>query len=217
MQDRLLWLHDEMETQDKFAELVRLRLVELGMTANQLELAAGLPKNFVGAVVTKESHRREPRISKVEALCALLDISFTFGEANPATSNPNHGEFEYLTKWGPEPVLDDIAFRHAWLKRLGIGAGNALTFTVPDSAMAPTLAKQEVVLIDRGRAEVTPRSIYLFTDPNQVAMVRRLEWLGDTLVASADNPALASTAFTGDDKKAIRIIGEAVWSARTLR
>lgn len=220
---------DKIDIVDVFAAAVGNRLVELKTTASDAELRAGLPKDALRALFRADDKRSVPSLRRAQLICELLGMSFSLGGINTLPKHTDderlHSLFHYPCKWGMDPnapltddgPIEEIAFRHSWLKRLGVENYNALTFTIPDSAMAPTFAKQDVVLIDRGRAEVTARAIYLFTDPDQVPMVRRLEWVGESLVVSADNPATPTRIISGDDKAKIRIIGEAVWTSKTLR
>ena len=119
-----------------------------------------------------------------------------------------------------EEVTDYLAFKRAWLRRMGISPHNAVLARVRGNSMSPTISDQDIVLIDTGRREIPPRPKNYRTacDPVYAVMVgdearvKRISYIDTNLVALiSDNPDLGPEFKNTADPDTLRIVGRVMW------
>lgn len=126
-----------------------------------------------------------------------------------------------------EPVIEHLAFRADWLKRVGVSPSAARLASVQGDSMAPTLQPGDLVLIDttrrtvplraRGPSDLRPSPIFALRHDDG-AVVKRLERVSDDqLILLSDNPAHPPQLRSGADLEATEIIGKVVWWGHTVR
>lgn len=123
---------------------------------------------------------------------------------------------------GTEEVVDYLAFRRDWLRRIGVAPGNAALARVDGDSMQPSIWHGDVVMIDRARIEVPVRAlsaehrlrspVYALLD-NGHARVKRIERPSeDQLVLISDNPDYGPQFCHPGE---VTIIGKVVWWGHT--
>lgn len=125
---------------------------------------------------------------------------------------------------GDETIIDHLAFRRAWLKRLGITPSGAVIARARGDSMWPTISHGDVVLIDRLASEpprkprdpsdARPAQIYALLDDG-AARIKRVELAAEgTLAILSDNPS-SPPEFRSIE--AVSIIGTVRWWGHTNR
>lgn len=105
------------------------------------------------------------------------------------------------------------AFRRDWLSALGVNPKHSILIEIEGDSMEPELRHGDTVLIDLQRTKLKEGRIYA-VGIGEVLAIKRLEVAGPDLVrVSSVNPSFSSLTLRADE---LRILGEAVWSARTL-
>lgn len=126
-----------------------------------------------------------------------------------------------------EPVIEHLAFRSDWLKRIGLSPSAACLARVQGDSMLPTLQPDDLVLIDtaqrnvlprlRGSADIRPSPIFALRHDGG-AVIKRVERISnDQLILLSDNPAHPPQLRSGADLEATEIIGKVVWWGHTVR
>ncbi|MBR9822504.1 MAG: hypothetical protein GYB51_16075 [Rhodobacteraceae bacterium] len=128
---------------------------------------------------------------------------------------------------GEEPVVDHLAFKRAWLSRIGISPANAVLARVAHGelgeSMMPTICPGDMVLIDTSKREIPRRPpdyksrkgpIYAFTT-EEGARVKRLAQLSDVIILVSDNPDVPPEFLSKDRWSEVNVIGKVVWWGHT--
>ena len=126
-----------------------------------------------------------------------------------------------------EQVIDQLAFRRDWLKKVGVTASTARLARVQGDSMQPTLWPGDMILIDTTRNEplIRPKDMkdqrrspaYAVIDKGE-ARVKRIERPSpDQLMLISDNPDYAPELRQGKDLMDIKIIGKVIWWGHTAR
>lgn len=126
-----------------------------------------------------------------------------------------------------EGVIDNLAFRRDWLKKIGISASAARLARVQGDSMQPSLWDGDVVLIDTRSNTPIVRSvegrdqrrspIYALLDSGE-ARVKRVQRLSEkAFLLLSDNPDYPPELRQDRDLLDIKIIGRVVWWGHTNR
>lgn len=111
-------------------------------------------------------------------------------------------------------VVGTLAFRRAWLQKLGIPATRASLIRVRGDSMAPQLLDGDVILIDQRKEPVRNGAIYVIRVGPDL-FVKRLYRDGTRLVAASDNPDHAPMVIDGAQTD-FGVEGRVCWTAREL-
>ncbi|MFC3179468.1 S24 family peptidase [Cypionkella sinensis] len=128
---------------------------------------------------------------------------------------------------GMPNVIDHLAFRRDWLKRLDVNPDMACLARVIGDSMFPTLSPNDMVLINtrhkeppiraRGSKDKRRSSIYAFVQDGE-ARVKRIERPEpDLIILLSDNPDHPPETLTGARATSLQIIGKVVWWGHTNR
>ena len=128
---------------------------------------------------------------------------------------------------GDNTIVDHLAFRLDWLRRIHVTPNHACLARVERESMAPTIFPGDMVLIDTSKTEPPIRkrgpvdqrraAIYAFVEGGQ-ARVKRIERPeSDVLFLVSDNPDYAPELRTGAQLERLQmsIIGKVVWWGHT--
>ena len=126
-----------------------------------------------------------------------------------------------------EEIIDQLAFRRDWLKRIGLRPAAARLARVTGASMEPTLSEGDMVLIDTSATEPRvvrrdPRDrrrspIYAIADAGG-ARIKRIERPEpDQLMLLSDNIDYPPELLHGHDLKELKIIGRVVWWGHTVK
>lgn len=126
-----------------------------------------------------------------------------------------------------EEIIDQLAFRRDWLKRIGLRPNSARLARVTGASMEPTLSEGDMVLIDTSVTEPRvvrrdPRDrrrspIYAIADAGG-ARIKRIERPEpDQLMLLSDNIDYPPELLHGHDLKELKIIGRVVWWGHTVK
>lgn len=128
---------------------------------------------------------------------------------------------------GDNAIIDHLAFRINWLRRLNVAPDQACLARAEGNSMLPTIHPGDMVLIDTARTDppIYKRrendqrhaAIYAFVEGGQ-ARVKRIERPeSEVLFLVSDNPSHAPELRTGAQMEQLQmsIIGKVVWWGHT--
>lgn len=222
-------------------QTIQNRLGELGMSAKEASLRA-VGNTALIANIGRERYGL-PSVEKLEALAEVLDLEFYFGpprdtgpieqivlEGDDYAHIPVHAATLAAGDGainGEEAVVDHLAFRRAWLSRIGISPANAVLARIArgelGESMMPTICPGDMVLIDTARREIPQRPtnyrsrkspIYAFTT-EEGARVKRITQHEDAIVLVSDNPDTPPEFIRRDRWPEVNVIGKVVWWGHT--
>lgn len=210
------------------------------------KLAVGnfaLIKNLRSSRAMHASDRRT-NFHALQRLAEVLDLECYFGPRREPAQPANVDERDFAriplvdaqlaagpgAHNGDEEILDHLAFRNDWLKKLGLNPAHAVLARVRGDSMKPTLWPGDTILIDTShqsrRIEVKNRPprkgkapIYAFRTGDDERVKRLIRPDQDTLVVLSDNPEWEPEVFTGVALKRaeLGIIGKVVWWGHTSK
>lgn len=216
----------------EFVEMIERRLKALNTNAFSAEKRANLPPDAIRNVIRSEK-RSGPTLGRAKEICDALGLEFYIGP--PRDTGPSSvarikgSDYAAVPRFEAElaagdgvangdqdVIIETLAFRRDWLKRLGVSPANACLVKVRGDSMEPLLHDCDMVLIDRGRRTVRSGQVYALLESG-AARVKRLERPDEeTLVLRSDNPSYPFEFRRGADLEAITILGQVVWSGHTL-
>ncbi|MDQ1847697.1 S24 family peptidase [Gemmobacter fulvus] len=188
-------------------------------------------------VVRSMLESRDPAYSSAEALAKALQLDFGFGSVSPLPSPPEPTPELFAqiplhdallaagtgSTNGPDMVIEFLAFRRDWLRRLGVSPSNAVLARASGDSMQPCVWDGDMVLIDRSKTEVPVRApsakrgrspVYALLDDGH-ARIKRIERPDDgQVILLSDNPE-----FPPEFAKieTLSIIGKVLWWGHTNR
>ncbi len=177
----------------------------------------------------------------LEKLADVLGLECYFGaprDTDPASAPPSADPEDFAKiplhaallaagdgrENGNEEIVDYLAFRRDWLRRVGVAPGNAALARVDGESMQPSIWDGDMVMIDRSRIEVPVRAratesrqrspVYALLEDGK-ARVKRIERpTEEQLVLISDNPEYAPQFVSPAE---ITVIGKVVWWGHTVR
>lgn len=223
------------DTAERVRALVEGALQTKGMSGRQASL------QVVGhdGLIRDIRAGRLPGLDKLEALFDLLGLECYFGPQRevgplPPSADPsdlaNIPLHEAFLSAGAgaantsEHIVGHLAFRHDWLRKVGVVPANAILARASGDSMQPCIWDGDVLLIDRSRIEppgaprkgVTSRRppIFALLDDGE-AKVKRIQLQeGGMAALISDNPDYPPQ-FTRIDT--LKIIGKVMWWGHTNR
>ena len=116
-----------------------------------------------------------------------------------------------------EQIVDYLAFREDWVrKELGLNPNNLILISSVGDSMEPTLKTNDLLLIDRGSADVRHDAIYAFALRGELRVKRMQFKLNGSMVVRSDNPQYDPEIIPPDEVEALKIIGRVVWFGRQM-
>ena len=215
---------------------------ELDVSQQELGLRAfGKPSNSAVQDIRRGS---SPSIDRLKRMADALDLELYFGprrEPLKATQIVVEGkDYAHLPVLdaalsagpglanGDDVVLDHLAFRQDWLRRLRLSPAQASLVRVQGDSMKPTLQPGDMVLLDtsdaarslpvRSRPPARGRApIYGIRMDGEARIKRLMRPDADTLILLSDNPDWAPEVWTGArlSKMEPAILGRVVWWGHT--
>lgn len=229
---------------DPILETIDAALKRKGLSdAAASKLAVGHPSLIKNLRMPRDGEKRY-NLPSLMKLAQVLDLEFYFGPQRDreAPVAVNERDFAHIplvdaqlaagqgAHNGEGETIDHLAFRHDWLKRLGVNPAWAVLARVRGESMKPTLWPGDTILIDTSdqarRVEVRTRPprkskapIYAFRSGDDERVKRLLRPDPDTLVLLSDNPDWEPEVLTGAALKRaeLEIIGQVVWWGHTSR
>jgi SOS-response transcriptional repressor LexA len=223
------------ETSERVRTLVEAALKAKGISGRQASL------QIVGhdGLIRDIRAGRLPSIDKLEALFDLLGLEFYFGtvrDIGEGPPPPDPADFAQVplheaalaagsgAENGTERVVDYLAFRRDWLRKIGVAPSNAVLARAWGDSMQPCIWDGDMVLIDRARADVPVRvpgsvarsrsPIYAVLDEGR-ARLKRIERPEDgQVILLSDNPDYPPEFARIES---LSIIGKVLWWGHTNR
>jgi phage repressor protein C with HTH and peptisase S24 domain len=116
-----------------------------------------------------------------------------------------------------EQIVDYLAFREDWVRlELGLNPKNLFLISSVGDSMEPTLRTNDLLLIDRGSAEVKHDAIYCFVYNGELRVKRIQFKMSGILIVKSDNQQYEAEIIPLDQRDSIKIIGRVVWFGRGM-
>ncbi|MBN2896941.1 MAG: LexA family transcriptional regulator [Campylobacterales bacterium] len=220
-------------------ELLEKQRKQLGCTQAEVSFRAFNKRDSAAFQNIKRGSM--PSVDRLQALAEALGLELYLGPPRdaPGATSPsgiNDKDFAHVPLHdaaleagdgrnnGTEEIIDFLAFRKDWLRKIGVAPSNAVLARVEGESMQPSIWEKDLVLIDKSRnvlpvrktvGEAKQRSpIYALLD-NGVARVKRIERPSeDQVVLMSDNPDYAPQ-FMGIES--LSLIGKVMWWGHTVR
>lgn len=228
---------------DPILETIDAALRRKGLTdAAASKLAVGHPSLIKNLRMPREGEKRY-NLPALMKLADVLDLEFYYGprrETGPVAQVTLDGaDYAHIPLHDAmlaagsgcsntsEQVIDQLAFRRDWLKKVGVTASAARLARVQGDSMQPTIWPGDMILIDTKRKDPQIRQrdthdqrrspIYAMID-NGEARVKRIERPSiDLMMLLSDNPDYAPELRQGQDLANLKIIGKVVWWGHTAK
>lgn len=224
------------------AQLIEDRLKALETNAFAVEQRAGLPPDAIRNVLRSQK-KDGPTLGRAQQICDALGLEFYIGPRREsgqieqvtidATEYVHVPLYDAALSAGPgvengsRNIIDRLAFRRDWMRRIGVSPTSACLARVDRDSMAPTLQSGDMVLIDTSRTELSVRPtakngqrrlpIYAFVEDGQARVKRIDRPEPNLLILMSDNPDYCPEILTGPKAAAIEIIGKVVWWGHTSK
>jgi hypothetical protein len=228
--------------EETLVRLVSERLKALNTNAFAVEKAANLPEDAIRSIL-RGGKKSGTTMNRARAVCDALGIEFSFGGPTKPMV------IEHITLAGADyaripvhdarlsagpgemndgvAIIDHMAFRQDWLRKIDVKPENALIARVAGDSMAPAIQSGDLVMIDKTRRDVPafkktrlPQQlpIFAFRQDDQ-ARVKRLERRvkEKLLILYSDNPTLPAEVIGEGDVQSLEILGQVVWSGHVWR
>lgn len=228
---------------DDIGQRIRAERERVGLSQTELGALGGVQKN---AQHNYESGKRTPDALYLACIArAGIDVAFIVTGERSAASLPSsmilamQGSLTDPREFAPVPLyqvelaagtgvenhqedlIDHLAFRRSWLKRIGVSSTNAVIARAKGDSMAPTIQGGDVVLIDlqatgpsqlRSPEDQRPAPIYALRDDGGARIKRLVLAAPGTMALLSDNPA-----YPPEIRKTaeIAIIGRVKWWGHT--
>lgn len=221
-----------------FHEIVSDRLKELGENPFSIATKSGVAYDKFRNILRKDERRADAKVETAREICAALGLEFYIGpvrDHGPLVSAPEPNEFAHIPLHDAllsagdgranhsEEVVEYLAFRRDWLRRLGVAPSNAVLARASGDSMQPCVWDGDAVLIDRSRTEIPVRAaspkrgrspVYAFIDDGQ-ARIKRIERPEEgQVILLSDNPDYPPEFARLED---LTIIGKVLWWGHTNR
>lgn len=199
------------------------------------KLAVGHPSLLKNLRMPREGEKRY-NLPALMRLADVLDLEFYYGpkrELGPVEQTDGQDQefakvplHEATLSAGPgfenesEVVVETMAFRREWLKRVGVAASAARLAKVSGDSMMPTLCSGDLVLIDTtktpdssGIISSTSRKppIYAFVEDGEAKVKRVARVDSDLYAVMSDNIEYAPVFWRSDEMRSAHFIGKVVW------
>lgn len=216
-------------------ELLEARRKELGLSQADVGMRAfGKPENTPIQSLRKGS---SPAIDRVASMAQALGLELYLGPVrdNSQTAAASEKEFAHIPLHnaslaagagaanGSEEVVDYLAFRRDWLRKIGLSPANAVVARAEGDSMQPSIWHGDLLLIDRSRTEIHTRRteagprrspIYALLDDGKARIKRIDRPAEDQVILLSDNPDYGPQLVRAET---LSIIGKVMWWGHTNR
>ncbi|MFH1796310.1 MAG: S24 family peptidase [Pseudomonadota bacterium] len=109
------------------------------------------------------------------------------------------------------PTADVVAFREAWLRRLGVSANFARILICQGDSMHETISDGDMMLLDTSIREVQSDGVYVLVF-NGLVKVKRVEIQRDRMLLKSDNPHYETEIVPASEAADLHIAGRVKWA-----
>lgn len=127
------------------------------------------------------------------ALVPLYDVRVSAGSGTFADS---------------EEVVQNLAFRRVWLKKMGLEASKLALVTACGDSMEPTFSDGDLLLVDLRKIDLKDGAIHVIRNNDHLLVKRMQVGLGDAVIIVSDNSRYRPLKTSRDR---LDVIGRVVW------
>lgn len=110
-----------------------------------------------------------------------------------------------------EQVVDHLAFKREWIKRLGLEAGKLALITAKGDSMEPTVRDGYLLLVDLRQRQAHQDAIYILRFDSELIAKRLQRMFDGSVKIKSDNPAYDEQLVPVDQVAKLNIVGKVVW------
>lgn len=110
-----------------------------------------------------------------------------------------------------EQVVDHLAFKREWVKRLGLEAGQLALITAKGDSMEPTVRDGYLLLVDLRQRQAHQDAIYILRFDSELIAKRLQRMFDGSVKIKSDNPAYDEQLVPVDQVGKLNIVGKVVW------
>jgi phage repressor protein C with HTH and peptisase S24 domain len=115
-----------------------------------------------------------------------------------------------------EAVVDRLAFKRDWIRRLGLDPSFLALIDVRGDSMSPTIDSGDILLLDTRSDHVGSEGVYVI-NLNGPLLVKRLRIrISGAIEIISDNPKYGSEEISGEELSSLIIVGRVVWHGRAF-
>ncbi|WP_164885872.1 S24 family peptidase [Paenirhodobacter populi] len=228
---------------DPILETIDAALKRKGLTdAAASKLAVGHSSLIKNLRMPRDGEKRY-NLPALMKLAEVLDLEFYYGPRretgpieNVSIDNEDYAQIplhDAMLAAGnglhneTEQVIEQLAFRKDWLKKMGLAASAARLARVQGDSMQPTLWHGDIILIDTASPppQIRPKDakdlrrppIYALLDDGE-ARVKRVERpSNDLTLLISDNPDFSPDPRQGRAQEKLHVIGKVVWWGHAVK
>jgi len=181
-------------------------------TLDRLELIATSGEVRAGWLATGEGPRERD-----DQVCEAAAEYFTDREMLSPDEYVLVPRYDVTASAGPgalvssEQVVDHLAFKRKWIKRLGLDGGQLALITAVGDSMEPTIREGFLLLVDLRQHQVGGDAIYILRFDHELIAKRLQRMFDGGVKIKSDNPAYDEQLVPGDQVAKLNIIGKVVW------
>ncbi len=107
-----------------------------------------------------------------------------------------------------EEVVQNLAFRRVWLKKMGLEASKLALVSACGDSMEPTFSDGDLLLVDLRKVELKDGAIHVIRNNDHLLVKRMQVGLGDAVIIVSDNSRYRPLKTRRD---CLDVIGRVVW------
>lgn len=209
----------------------------LGTNAFAVEKQAGLPEDAVRSIL-RGGKKTGTSLKRAQDVCDALGLELYIGprrETGTVQVIDKDAQYAHIPVYNAslsaghgtvnasEEIIDALAFRRDWLKKVEIDASRAVVARARGDSMQPCIWDGDLLLIDRSKTVPPPppkserdrrAPIFALIDGGE-AKVKRVQLVDRGLaMLLSDNPDYSPTFA---DPESLTIIGKVVWWGHTAK
>ena len=225
--------------EDSFRALLEAEIKRFG-NVYAAENALGLPEDSLRSIISPrqgQNRKQGTALNRAKEICDRLGLEFYIGHKRQIDDTPNADMTAFAqiplhdamlaagggAMNGDAAIIDHLAFRKSWLKRMDVSPNSAVLARASGDSMSPTIQDGDMLLIDRqhqspparqrGPKDTRPAPIFALLDDGEARVKRVEKTPSDHWAILSDNPAFAPEFRPLD---AVQFIGKVVWWGHTV-
>lgn len=230
-----------MKVMQKGSIGIRLREIRKFLKFNQDEFAEELGMH-VRTYQNYESGAREPPADALQALTGLgFDVNWVLNGLGEMLRKPGVAENQrhltglpaagYVTVprydidgscgpgrvWDTEEVVDYMAFREDWVRRVLRADPRKLALIgASGDSMEPTIRAGDLLLVDTSVETILDDAIYTVVVGDRLVVKRLQRFFNGAVAVKSDNPAYEAETLGPEEAATLRVAGRIRWIGRLL-
>jgi phage repressor protein C with HTH and peptisase S24 domain len=201
-------------------DYIRQVMAQRGLSASALAAKAGVSSTTLTRALNSPDHKFRLSLTTLNKIRDATGIEFLDGSATPPEARPDQAlvpVYDVAASAGygaevlSETVVDQLAFPAGYLRRITSAAPRDLAIIgVKGDSMAPTLADDDVVMVDTSKRDLSFDGLFVLRDGGASLLVKRIGRGSrrGSVVLISDNRTYPPMERDAVD---IEVVGKVVW------